>query len=374
LIDTKLNFSKLQNLPGERLLRWMSVKGVGSMSEFKQAVNFITNDLGISYKIHDEYFDYEKILDNLTNLLHIEFKKNEWSVSKASLNVMPGVQNRAILTGSRNWYLFEKLIELTQSDDTFTNYFIDSSSLIDKTDGEFQEQLKRNSLEKSFLPTSILFAEIDLVELESISHKLGIHLNSIYPIDYVESLPNIDEFIQSFGESSISRHIMPERFTNFPSPNLDTGFIDINQAFDSSTGRSSKEGYLYRFQNFGSKYSYYVNLDNKNYVINDEKIGLWKQISRLEKNYVFYAKDEFLSGTLIIPSVFKLPQIYLKTLGYCMAVPPRKWWPPSTLGRNPKMNYFYNVPENVANTLIIKKLNCRLITVNNNNDIENYFD
>ena len=51
MIDTKLNFSKLQNLPGERLLRWMSVKGVGSMSEFKQAVNFIASDLGISYKI-----------------------------------------------------------------------------------------------------------------------------------------------------------------------------------------------------------------------------------------------------------------------------------------------------------------------------------
>ena len=264
------------------------------------------------------------------------------------------------------------LVKITSEDDTFVNYFIDSSKLLDKTGDEFKQQLRRNSLETTFLPTTLLFAEYSDNELESISSDLGVHLNSVSPLDYVKALPSIDEYISKFGSSNIPSFVTPERFEEFSKINHE-GFMSINDSFNASTGLTSEDGYLYRFDPGGFNYQYFVYLNNQNYFINNEKIGIWKQISRLEKEYIFFVKNDFLSGTLIVPSLFKFPQIYLKTLGFCLGVPPVQIWPQRDVGKNPKMNYFLNIPEVVATTLIEEKLKCKLIFIEDNNQIQEYF-
>ena len=186
------NFEHLSSLPGEKLLNWLSVKGHGRISEFVLAFNSIANEYSIIDKTQESYFSYEKILQNYCSLLHLEYTETEWSVSNATLNVLPGVKNRTILTGSRNYTLLSNLVKITSEDDTFVNYFIDSSKLLDKTGDEFKQQLRRNSLETTFLPTTLLFAEYSDNELESISSDLGVHLNSVSPLDYVKALPSIE--------------------------------------------------------------------------------------------------------------------------------------------------------------------------------------
>ena len=66
-------FHQSFNYPGEKLLRWMSIKGEGSITEFKQAVKVVAREFNIERMIdNDKYFSFDRILDNFVNLLHIE--------------------------------------------------------------------------------------------------------------------------------------------------------------------------------------------------------------------------------------------------------------------------------------------------------------
>ena len=51
----------------------MSIKGEGSITEFKQAVKVVAREFNIERMIdNDKYFSFDRILDNFVNLLHIE--------------------------------------------------------------------------------------------------------------------------------------------------------------------------------------------------------------------------------------------------------------------------------------------------------------
>ena len=122
---SKINISNISQHPGERLLRWMSIKGEGSMSEFKSAVSHISSELQLENWIEEQYFSYERILGIFINLLHIEREKNKWNIAKSSLNVLPGINNKAVLTGSRNEVLIESLLKNSlEKDESYNIYLI----------------------------------------------------------------------------------------------------------------------------------------------------------------------------------------------------------------------------------------------------------
>ena len=372
---SKINISNISQHPGERLLRWMSIKGEGSMSEFKSAVSHISSELQLENWIEEQYFSYERILDIFINLLHIEREKNKWNIAMSSLNVLPGINNKAVLTGSRNEVLIESLLKNSlEKDESYNIYLIESGS---KKALESRE-IKVRSLSDFygiFTPYTILFTDYDdISDLQTLSSQLDIALNEISPIEYVNSLPTLDEYILMHDTAPIAKYHVREKFTKFFNS---TSFISYNREinFDELDGNNKVENCLYRYEVHGSQHKYYIYKNEQNYFLTEESVGFWKQISRLKESYCFFIEQDSLSGVLVIPTTFKLPKIYLKALGFCLAVTPRTLKPARSDSKtNPKMDIFLNVPTKVATTLISEKLDCELTFINDFSEIENYIE
>ena len=372
---SKINISNISQHPGERLLRWMSIKGEGSMSEFKSAVSHISSELQLENWIEEQYFSYERMLDIFINLLHIEREKNKWNIAMSSLNVLPGINNKAVLTGSRNEVLIESLlINSLEKDESYNIYLIESGS---KKALESRE-IKVRSLSDFygiFTPYTILFTDYDdISDLQTLSSQLDIALNEISPIEYVNSLPTLDEYILMHDTAPIAKYHVREKFTKFFNS---TSFISYNREinFDELDGNNKVENCLYRYEVHGSQHKYYIYKNEQNYFLTEESVGFWKQISRLKERYCFFVEQDSLSGVLVIPTTFKLPKIYLKALGFCLAVTPRTLKPARSDSKtNPKMDIFLNVPTKVATTLISEKLDCELTFINDFSEIENYIE
>ena len=374
-----ITISNLYQHPGERLLRWMSVKGDGSISDFKAAIENISNELGIEKWLEVKFFSYERLLNTYINLLHIERERTKWNIAKSSINILPGINNKAVLTGSRNEVLKNNLLENSlKEEESYSIYLIESGlENVLKNGIDFSANNLRSLSEfyEIFTPHTVLFTDYDEVQdLKNISKDLEISLNEISPLEYVSSLPTLDEYISMHNTSSIARFHQPEKFRNFINS---SSFISYNQEinFDELDGYNKIEDCLYRYEIHGSQHQYYIYKGNKNYFITEEAIGFWKQISRLDKVYSFFIESESLSGILIIPAAFKLPKIYLKTLGFCLAVTPRTLKPARSDNKtNPKMDIYLNVPTKVAKTLIQEKLNCKLEFISEFSEIQNYIE
>jgi len=372
---SKINISNISQHPGERLLRWMSIKGEGSMSEFKSAVSHISSELQLENWIEEQYFSYERILDIFVNLLHIEREKNKWNIAMSSLNVLPGINNKAVLTGSRNEVLIESLLKNSlEKDESYNIYLIESGS---KKALESRE-IKVRSLSDFygiFTPYTILLTDYDdISDLQTLSSQLDIALNEISPIEYVNSLPTLDEYILMHDTAPIAKYHVREKFTKFFNS---TSFISYNREinFDELDGNNKVENCLYRYEVHGSQHKYYIYKNEQNYFLTEESVGFWKQISRLKERYCFFIEQDSLSGVLVIPTTFKLPKIYLKALGFCLAVTPRTLKPARSDSKtNPKMDIFLNVPTKVATILISEKLDCELTFINDFSEIENYIE
>ncbi len=374
-----INLSNVYFHPGERLLRWMSIKGEGNISEFKSAVENISKELEIEKWIDEKYFSYERILDTYINLLHIEREKNKWNIAKSSLNILPGINNKAVLTGSRNEVLINRLLENSlKKDESYNIYLIegDKENFLGKGISESLKNLRSLSdFYSIFTPYTVMFSEYEEIsELQTLSSQLDIALNEISPIEYVNSLPTLDEYILMHDTAPIARYHVRERFTKFFNS---TSFISYNREinFDELDGNNNVENCLYRYEVHGSQHKYYIYKNDKNYFLTEESVGFWKQISRLKERYCFFIENESLSGVLVIPTTFKLPKIYLKALGFCLALTPRTLKPARSDNKtNPKMDIFLNVPTEVATTLISEKLDCKLTFINDFSEIENYIE
>ena len=104
--------NEFKELPGERLLRYMSNVGSGTISSLRDAIVYIANseplkDLGLKEELEKNKKRFtDRVIENFSYLLHIEISsKNKWCIAKPSINILPGLQNRAIIVGSRNDYL-----------------------------------------------------------------------------------------------------------------------------------------------------------------------------------------------------------------------------------------------------------------------------
>lgn len=373
-------FHQSFNYPGEKLLRWMSIKGEGSITEFKQAVKIVAREFNIERVIdNDKYFSFDRILDNFVNLLHIEKSESSWNIAETSLNILPGVNNKGIITGSRNEYFMNRLINLSlERDDSFMVYLVENSqkSFLGTNINYIESQIRgRDSIYSLFSPATILITPIDRKEdFTVIADTLEIHKNEVSPIDYASFLPTLDEFI-SLHEStpgSVPSIHRPEKFEKFI---LQTGYIQFSdeENFNQLQGQILEDNFLYRYPLHGFKYKYYIHKNGENYFLSDGSIGFWKQVSRLENKFCFYIDNETVGGILLIPKGLKLPKIYQKALSFCLGVSPKSLQPPrSDNYTNPFMDIYLNIPKNLAKILIEEKLNCQLTAVRSKNDIEKY--
>lgn len=366
--------------PGEKLLRWMSIKGEGSITEFNQAVKVVARDFNIDRVIdNDKYFSFDRILDNFVNLLHIEKSESSWNIAETSLNILPGVNNKGIITGSRNEYFMNKLINLSlEKEDSFMVYLVENSqqSFLGTNIDYIESQIRgRDSVYSLFSPATILITPIDKKEdFTVIAETLEIHKNEVSPIDYAKFLPTLDEFISLHESSpgSVPSIHKPEKFEKFI---LQTGYIQFSdeENFNQLQGQILEDNFLYRYPLHGFKYKYYIHKNGENYFLSDSSIGFWKQVSRLENKFCFYVDNETIGGILLIPKGLKLPKIYQKALSFCLGVSPKSLKPPrSDHYTNPFMDIYLNIPNNLAKILIEDKLNCQLTNVSTKNEIERY--
>lgn len=373
-------FHQSFNYPGEKLLRWMSIKGEGSITEFNQAVKVVARDFKIDRVIdNDKYFSFDRILDNFVNLLHIEKSESSWNIAETSLNILPGVNNKGIITGSRNEYFMNKLINLSlEKEDSFMVYLVENSqqSFLGTNIDYIESQIRgRDSVYSLFSPATILITPIDKKEdFTVIAETLEIHKNEVSPIDYAKFLPTLDEFISLHESSpgSVPSIHKPEKFEKFI---LQTGYIQFSdeENFNQLQGQILEDNFLYRYPLHGFKYKYYIHKNGENYFLSDSSIGFWKQVSRLENKFCFYVDNETIGGILLIPKGLKLPKIYQKALSFCLGVSPKSLKPPrSDHYTNPFMDIYLNIPNNLAKILIEDKLNCQLTNVSTKNEIERY--
>ena len=74
---------------------------------------------------------------------------------------------------------------------------------------------------------------------------------------------------------------------------------------------------------------------------------------------------------VLLYNAFKLPKIYLKALGFCLAVTPRTLKPARSDSKtNPKMDIFLNVPTGI----LLVKLDYELTFINDFSEVENYIE
>ena len=114
----------------------MSNVGSGTISSLRDAIVYIANseplkDLGLKEELEKNKKRFtDRVIENFSYLLHIEISsKNKWCIAKPSINILPGLQNRAIIVGSRNDYLLDRLFKNIQASDTYSVSCIDNSKL-----------------------------------------------------------------------------------------------------------------------------------------------------------------------------------------------------------------------------------------------------
>ena len=261
---SKINISNISQHPGERLLRWISIKGEGSMSEFKSAVSHISSELQLENWIEEQYFSYERILGIFINLLHIEREKNKWNIAKSSLNVLPGINNKAVLTGSRNEVLIESLLKNSLEKDESYNIYLIESGLKKALESREINVRSLSDFYGIFTPYTMLFTDYDdISDLQTLSSQLDIALNEISPIEYVNSLPTLDEYILMHDTAPIAKYHVREKFTKFFNS---TSFISYNREinFDELDGNNKVENCLYRYEVHGSQHKYYIYKNEQN--------------------------------------------------------------------------------------------------------------
>ena len=119
-------------------------------------------------------------MDNFVNLIHIEKSESSWNIAETSLNILPGVNNKGIITGSRNEYFMNRLINLSlESDDSFMVYLVENSqkSFLGTNINYIESQIRgRDSIYSLFSPATILITPIDKKEdFTVIADTLEIH-------------------------------------------------------------------------------------------------------------------------------------------------------------------------------------------------------
>lgn len=384
------NVKEFRELPGERLLRYISNVGFGTVSSLREAIihiaesDILTNLDLISFFQENELRLTNRIIENLSYLLHIEadFSNNRWSVAKPSINLLPGLENRAIITGSRNDFLLNKLYQHIGKTDSYSVSLIDNSHFFNQIEyltssdsslGSVRitsENLDRFRNYELFSPTTFMISEYYSVEdLEPLRKELGIekiNLNTGY--SYIGITPTLDELIEISPQKSVKRYQNPEPFVKFSIKNNQDGKSWINEIYSESFGPSMEEDKFYRVKEFQSN-KFYIKKNNKTHLVSRE-VAHYSQLKHSNQSLVFY-KRQLPGNVLIIPSYIKLPSLYHKALGFCTGTNPKTLYVinRATGKSTPKLDLYYNIPEDLIRTLFESKLKAKIQIIDDYQEI-----
>ena len=369
---------EFRELPGERLLRYISKVGSGTVNSLREAIMHIANsdslkDLQLQSYLKDNIAkETDRIIQNLSYLLHIELSDERWCIAKPSINLLPGLQNRAIITGSRNDFLLDKSFKYIKKEDSYSIHCIDNSGLLNhikylqNKDGSMGSVRVSSNNEpenfhsyQTFSPTTFMISEFESIkELEPLKAELGIEaINENTAYSYIGLTPTIADMVSLSSQKQIKKYEKPMPFDEFLFKfGKYGGWI---QEFYKTTnnGQSTEEGRLYKIKTSFGIGRYYVKNNNKTHLVTKD-IGQYSQMQFKNQNIIFY-KNQLPGGVLIIPSYLKLPNLYHKALGFCTGTNPRTMYISNQekTDLSPKMNCYDNVPQDLIKQLFEKKLN-----------------
>ena len=387
------NIHEFRELPGERLLRYMSNVGSGTISSLREAITYIAfseplNDLKFKKYFEENMIrETNRIIQNLSYLLHIEqFEtKNKWCIAKPSINLLPGLNNRAIITGSRNDFLMERLFNNIKASDTYSVSLIDNSKFLDsikyletadQSQGSIRISVAGDTVEKfhtyeTFSPTTIMISEFESIkDLAPLAIELGIEeVNENTAYSYIALTPSIDEMIDLSPKKQIKRYQKPERFDDFLISQSKAGYGWVKEFYAGFSGATMSEGNLYRTREMGLRSDYFVYKNSNTHLVTRD-IAHYSQMHKSKQNLIFY-KKQLPGGILIIPSYLKLPKLYHKALGFCTGTNPITRYIRFNNENKvtPKLDFYYNIPDDLVHTLFSEKINCSIKYIEEINEI-----
>jgi len=381
---------EFRELPGERLLRYMSNVGEGTITSLRKAIiNIAESDTlnGLKLKKYlqeDEVRITNRIIDNFSYLLHIEtnYSENKWCIAKPSINLLPGLENRAIITGSRNDYLLFELFQNIKGNDTYSVSCIDNSKFLNhiklqsNSDGSSNsirispENIEKHHSHELFSPTTLMISEFEtLEELEPLKNQLGIEkINTDTSYSYIDLTPSLDKMIELSPQKQIKRFEKPEPLDDLIISKTNNGYVWIKEFYKGYLGTSLEENQVYRIKDFNAS-KYYIRKNEKTHLVTRD-IAQYFHLANSDVDYIFY-KKQLPGGILAIPSFLKLPKLFHKALGFCLGTNPKTIYFSSedTNSLSPKYDLYFNIPEDLISTLCDTKMNLKIKEVENLNEI-----
>ena len=370
-------YKEFSALAGERLLRYMSLIGSGTVEKLELAIleiakqysNFDGKNLSEAIQNTSTRFGgirnlTNRILENLTFLLHVEFNKNlnRWAICKPGISFLPGIRNRAIITGSRSKDLIKNIAELTASNESISVELIDNSTNLKKTSENRLDIL--DATYRFFSPMTIMIYDFDKIEdLFNLAKNLDINpenINELTTYDFVSHLPDINEIILNQSKESIMFYDKPNKFSNFVFYTNNSREQIVDPFFSQHlVGQTFASNCLYKNTHiYKTDYFIYTEREFDNV---SRELGYWFELSKLDKSFVYYNKTLQPCGTLIIPSFIKLPQLYNKVLSFSLGLNPiNKKLKIDEHNRTPKLDFYFNIPETTVNTLFNEKLKVKV--------------
>ena len=241
---------------GENLLYFMSFKESGTKSEFKKAIQYFINKYNLPNRVQNLELHYwsDYLLDDLSSLLHIEFDKFHWSISKPCLNVLPGYSGKGVISGARTPEIYKKI---ESSKYIVSHYFIDNSQTIYKNEPNIYARL-------NFFPLTI-YISFNPEDLDYICDELNLNLVDTSPYEFLNCLPDLQEMIvKSSKIPDNSRSWVDLQI--FDSFIMDTNCGKLlecprcNISSFKSTHRNILDETIYRFKDFGESWQYLLKL------------------------------------------------------------------------------------------------------------------
>ena len=339
---------------GENLLYFMSFKESGTKSEFKKAIQYFINKYNLPNRVQNLELHYwsDYLLDDLSSLLHIEFDKFHWSISKPCLNVLPGYSGKAVISGARTPEIYKKI---ESSKYIVSHYFIDNSQTIYKNEPNVYARL-------NFFPLTI-YISFNPEDLDYICDELNLNLVDTSPYEFLNCLPDLQEMIvKSSKIPDNSRSWVDLQI--FDSFIMDTNCGKLlecprcNISSFKSTHRNILDETIYRFKDFGESWQYFIKIEENLHNISKE-LAIWYLLSKNDLRHLYFDRNPLPFCTLIMPLDFKLPLLYRKALTLNTGVVPYIYPHRSTNNNSYKKNPMFIEYDNISKSfydLLLKKL------------------
>lgn len=297
---------------GNQLLHWLSERGSGQWSELSAVISYLRTARSPEFRqrnLNPVDFRPSNIAADLAALGHIDidWRRGEWSVSRPTFNVIPGLGLCVVLTGSRTSMLEARLREASNSQDV---YPLEPSQFP--------------------MPRAIFLKCADIETVEKVASKFGAEIIYDPSSTLIKHMCPLDELpIERVGEPRLEDAV---KYT--PGQAREWTFVS---SFDDGLFRVDHTGRV---------------LFRRRVTINDEV--QWQAVDRatgqlleLSKLGIRVAKHVLSprsdTGIFVVQSGVSLPIGVERALTLCAGTTP-----PNHKGER----YFYNVPRDLAHEIL----------------------